>query len=155
MKRQVVVLMFIFIFFPCAMLAQDEGFGLGFIVGDPTAGISFKKWAGTKTAFDGAVGWSLRGQDSLHLHADYLVHNFDLIKVEKGRLPVYFGLGARLKLETGNTMFGARIPIGVCYMFDDASIDIFSEIVPIFELAPDTGFAVAWSIGIRYYFKSK
>jgi hypothetical protein len=150
MKRRVVVLMFIIIFFPCAMLAQDQDLGLGFMVGEPT-GISFKKWVGSTTAFDGAVGWSFSGQDRLHLHVDYLVHNFDLIKVEKGRLPVYFGIGARLKLED-RTKFGVRIPIGVCYLFEKATLDAFFELVPIFDLVPDTDFRISGSIGIRYYF---
>ncbi len=150
MKRPLVILMFIVMFFPCAVLAQDQGFGLGFILGEPT-GISFKKWTGSTTAIDGAVAWSFSGQNSLHLHADYLIHRFDLIKVEKGRLPVYFGLGVRLKLED-RTKFGVRIPVGVSYIFEEAPVDIFFELVPIFDLVPDTGFKISGSIGIRYYF---
>ncbi len=150
MKRPIVILLFAIIFFPCAMMAQDQDFGLGFMLGEPT-GISFKKWTGSKTAIDGAVAWSFSGQNSLHLHADYLVHNFNLIEVEKGRLPVYFGLGARLKLED-RTKLGVRIPVGVCYIFEDAPLDVFFELVPIFDLVPDTGFSISGSIGIRYYF---
>ncbi len=150
MKRPLVILMFIVMFFPCAMQAQDQGFGLGFMLGEPT-GISFKKWTGSKTAIDGAVAWSFSGQNSLHLHADYLVHRFNLIEVEKGRLPLYFGLGARLKLGDPSR-FGVRIPVGVSYIFEEVPIDIFFELVPIFDLAPDTDFKIAGSIGIRYYF---
>jgi hypothetical protein len=150
MKRLIVTFMFIVVFFPCAVLAQDQDFGLGFMVGEPT-GISFKKWVGSTTAFDGAAGWSFRGQDRLHLHVDYLVHNFDMINVERGRLPVYFGLGARLKLED-ETLFGVRIPVGVCYLFEKAPLDVFFELVPMFDLVPDTGFKLSGSIGIRYYF---
>jgi hypothetical protein len=150
MKRQIMVLMFIIIFFPCALMAQDQDFGLGFMVGEPT-GISFKKWNGSTTAIDGAVAWSFSGQDSLHLHVDYLLHNFDLINVERGRLPVYFGLGARLKLED-RTKFGVRIPVGVCYLFEKAPLDVFFELVPIFDLVPATDLRISGSIGIRYYF---
>jgi hypothetical protein len=144
------VLMFMVILLPCALLAQDQDFGLGFMIGEPT-GISFKKWTGSTTAIDGAVAWSFRGEDSLHLHVDYLVHRFDLIKVQKGRLPVYFGLGARLNLQDPTT-FGVRIPVGVCYLFEDASLDVFFELVPTFDLAPDTHFEISGAIGIRYYF---
>ena len=150
MKRPLVILMFLVVFFPCAVLAQDQDFGVGFMLGEPT-GVSFKKWTGSKTAIDGAVAWSFSGQDSIHLHADYLVHSFDLIKVEKGRLPLYFGLGARLKLGDP-TRFGVRIPVGVSYIFEEASIDIFLELVPMFDLAPGTDFKIGWGIGIRYYF---
>jgi hypothetical protein len=142
--------MFIVIFFPCALLAQDQDFGLGIIIGEPT-GISFKKWTGSTTAIDGAVAWSFSGQDALHLHVDYLIHNFDMITVERGRLPVYFGLGARLKLED-RTIFSVRIPVGVCYLFDKAPLDVFFELVPMFDLVPDTDFKLSGSIGIRYYF---
>jgi len=142
--------MFLVIFFPCAVLAQDQDFGLGFMLGEPT-GISFKKWTGSKTAIDGAVAWSFSGEDSLHLHVDYLVHSFNLITVERGKAPLYFGLGARLKLGDPSR-FGIRIPVGVSYIFEGASLDIFIELVPIFDLAPDTDFKVAGGIGIRYYF---
>jgi hypothetical protein len=150
MKRPLVILMFLVIFFPCAVLAQDQDFGLGFMLGEPT-GISFKKWTGSKTAIDGAVAWSFSGEDSLHLHVDYLVHSFNLITVERGKAPLYFGLGARLKLGDPSR-FGIRIPVGVSYIFEGASLDIFIELVPIFDLAPDTDFKVAGGIGIRYYF---
>jgi hypothetical protein len=59
MKRPLVILMFVVLFFPCAVLAQDQDFGLGFMLGEPT-GISFKKWTGSKTAIDGAVAWSFK-----------------------------------------------------------------------------------------------
>jgi len=150
MKRLIVTFMFIVAFFPCALLAQDQDFGLGLILGEPT-GISFKKWTGNKIAIDGAVAWSFSGEDSLHLHADYLVHSFNLITVERGRLPIYFGLGARLKLGDPSR-FGIRIPVGVSYIFEEASLDIFFELVPILDLAPDTDFKIAGGIGIRYYF---
>lgn len=150
MKRPLVIIMFIVMFFPCAVLAQDHDIGLGFMLGEPT-GISFKKWTGSKTAIDGAIAWSFSGQDSLHLHADYLVHSFNLITVERGRLPLYFGIGARFKLGDPSR-FGVRIPVGASYIFEEASLDIFFELVPIFDLAPDTDFKIAGGIGIRYYF---
>ena len=151
MKRLIVTIMFIVAFFPCAILAKGNDFGLGFMLGEPTA-ISFKKWTGSKAAFDGGVGWSISGQDSLHLHADYLFHSFDLIKVEKGRLPLYFGLGARLNAED-DTKFGFRIPLGISYIMEKAPLDIFFELVPLFDLVPSTDFGgLEWSIGVRYYF---
>ena len=150
MKRTVMILMLIAMFFPFTALAQDAGFGLGILLGEPTA-ISLKKWTGSRTAIDGGVGWSFGGINKLHLHADYLVHNFNLIKVEKGRLPVYYGLGVRLKLED-NSRFGFRIPVGINYIFEKVSLDIFFELVPMFDLVPDTEFKIGWGVGIRYYF---
>lgn len=151
MKRPLVILMFIVMFFPCAVLAQDQDFGLGFMLGDPTA-VSFKKWTGSKNAFDGGVGWSFRNDGSFHVHADYLIHSFNLITVERGKAPLYFGLGARLNTET-DTKFGFRIPLGVSYIFDKAPLDVFFELALLFDLVPSTDFGgLEWSIGVRYYF---
>lgn len=150
MKRIFMILMLIAMIFPCRALAQDGDFGLGIILGEPT-GISFKKWTGSQTAIDGAVAWSFSGKDSLHLHADYLIHNFDLIEVETGRLPIYYGIGLRLKLEE-ESRFGFRIPVGISYIFEKASLDIFLELVPMLDLVPDTKFKMGWGVGIRYYF---
>jgi len=151
MKRLIVTIMFIVVFFPCAVLAQDNDFGLGLMLGDPTA-ISFKKWTGSKTAFDGGFGWSLRKGGSFHVHADYLIHSFNLITIERVKAPLYIGLGARLNAED-DTKFGFRIPLGISYIFEKAPLDIFFELVPLFDLVPSTDFGgLEWSIGIRYYF---
>jgi hypothetical protein len=151
MKRALVILAFIVMFFPCVALAQNNDFGLGLMLGDPTA-ISFKKWTGNKTAFDGGVGWSFRHDGSFHVHADYLIHSFNLINVERGKAPLYFGLGARLSTEA-ETKFGFRIPLGVSYIFERSPLDVFFELVPLFDLVPSTDFGgLEWSIGIRYYF---
>jgi len=66
--------------------------GLGVIVGEPT-GISGKLWLSGKTAIDGAVAWSFDKNAKLQVHGDFLIHKFDLIIVDKGRLPLYYGIG--------------------------------------------------------------
>lgn len=135
--------------FAINMLAQDNGFGIGIILGEPT-GISAKSWISSKTAADAAVAWSLH-DPSLHIHADFLVHYFNLITIGEGQLPLYFGLGARIKLAN-ETHFGARIPVGFDYLFDDAPLDIFFELVPILDFVPSTAFDLNAAIGIRYFF---
>jgi len=58
MVRLVVILALLVILFFCTpTVAQDRGFGLGIIVGEPT-GLSFKKWSGDTTAIGGAIAWS-------------------------------------------------------------------------------------------------
>jgi hypothetical protein len=135
--------------FAMNVLAQDKGFGIGVILGEPT-GLSAKSWITSKTAVDVAVAWALH-DPSLHIHADFLVHQFNLVTVSEGQLPLYFGLGARVKLAD-ETMFGARIPIGMDYLFDSAPLDIFFEVVPILNLVPSTAFDLNAAIGIRYFF---
>jgi hypothetical protein len=149
--RKFVLIVPVLLFVLCgSSLAQDRGFGLGVILGEPT-GINFKAWTGYKTAFVGAAAWSFGRQDSLHVHLDYAVHNFRLLELKNGHLPVYYGIGARIK--TGNEVrFGVRVPLGINYMFENAPLDIFLEFAPIFDLTPKTDLFFNGGIGIRYYF---
>lgn len=134
--------------------AKNGKFGLGVIIGEPT-GPCFKYWTSQRTAIDGAVAWSFANNARMHLHADYLFyHDFGLIKVDKGRMPLYIGLGGRIRFAEGNAddRMGIRIPVGLEYLFDTAPVDIFLEIVPILDLAPDTDLDFNGAIGVRYFF---
>ncbi len=137
---------------PAGAGAQEHGFGLGVILGEPT-GISGKKWLSTTTALDFAAAWSFRKEDSLTLYADILSHNFRMIPVKSGRLPFYYGIGARMKFDDKDPRLGVRIPFGLNYHFADVSLDLFFEIVPILELLPETEFELNAAIGIRYFFQ--
>jgi hypothetical protein len=130
--------------------AQDRGFGMGIILGEPT-GLSAKLWTSGDNAFDFAAAWSFKGDGNLLLQADYVWHFFDLIQVSSGKFPFYIGIGARVVLAN-DPLFGARIPIGLDYLFADAPIDVFIEIVPILDLAPETDFSVGGGLGVRYWF---
>ncbi len=130
--------------------AQEEGFGLGVILGEPT-GVCFKAWAGARSAVAGAAAWSFGHQDSLHVHLDYLLHSFRTIRLENGYLPLYYGIGFRVKNER-DVRLGVRIPVGVNYMFEKVPLDIFVEIAPIFDLSPRTDLFFNGGIGVRYYF---
>lgn len=128
-------------------------FGLGIMVGEPT-GISGKFWLSGRSAIDGAVAWSFTDNEAFHLHGDYILHNFSLIKVERGSLPFYFGIGGRIKFQDAprDDIFGVRIPLGLAYLFETAPLDVFIELVPMLDLAPDTDFDIAGSLGVRYFF---
>jgi hypothetical protein len=129
--------------------AQDSGFGVGVIFGEPT-GLSLKSWLSSKNAVDAAVTWSSI-DDFVYLHADFLIHSFDVIDVSDGQLPLYYGIGA--KVGFGNDLvFGARIPVGLDYMFSGAPVDIFVEIVPGLTIIPAFDFDIDGGIGVRYWF---
>jgi hypothetical protein len=138
--------------------AQDHGFGMGLILGEPT-GLSAKAWTSTDNAFDFAVAWSFNNyhhndnhnDGSLLLQADYVWHFFNAISVSSGKLPIYVGIGARVVLAD-DPSFGVRIPVGIDYLFADAPIDIFLELVPIMDLSPETDFGIGGGLGIRYWF---
>jgi hypothetical protein len=130
--------------------AQDKGFGLGIILGEPT-GISGKYWLSTTTALDGGAAWNFGSGGFLHIHADYLFHNYDLIKVQEGRLPVYFGIGGRIGFSS-KTVVGLRGVVGVAYQFSSAPLDAFLELAPIMDLVPGTSFHMNGGIGMRFFF---
>ncbi len=145
-----------------ATAGPRDGTGVGIILGEPT-GLSVKKWTGATQAIDFGVAWSFSENNSFHFHTDYLIHSFDILKTDDPgvKIPVYFGLGGRLKLsEEGDekgrndedSLIGIRIPFGVSYLFRDAPLDIFMEIVPVLDIAPDTEFDLNGAIGARFYF---
>jgi len=130
--------------------AQDSGFGAGIMFGEPT-GVSIKLWTSKTTALDAGLAWSFYNGGFMHIHADFLMHKFNVIDVNSGRLPMYFGIGARLGLGT-DLHIGARVPIGLDYLFDEAPVDIFLEIAPGLDLTPATTFALDGGVGVRYFF---
>jgi hypothetical protein len=134
-----------------SVAAQGHNFGLGIIIGEPT-GICGKQWLSNKTAVDGAVAWGFADEGALHLHGDFLVHSFDLMRSEKGSLPVYYGIGGRLRFEDDDSLVGVRVPVGLDYIFEGSRVDLFLELVPILDLAPGTELRVNAGLGVRYFF---
>jgi len=130
--------------------AQRVGWGVGAMLGEPLGG-SFKAWLSDSTAIDGGVGYANYDDGGLQLHTDYLFHNFDLFSAGSGRLPLYYGIGARIKFAD-DTHVGLRGPVGVSYMLDNAPVDIFAEVAPILDFTPN--WRVEWNaaIGARYWF---
>ena len=144
--------------------ARAGSFGLGVIAGEPT-GVSLKFWLDGRHAVDAGIGWSFSENESFHIHGDYLWHNFGLLSQSQiqGRLPVYFGVGARLKMQDGNgghhgsndddALFGVRFPLGIAWIAPSAPIDVFVEIAPILDLLPGTDLSFNAAIGARYWFR--
>ena len=153
MLKSIAFVLLISVMICCAAQAQDEGFGLGIIIGEPT-GISGKLWTGSRTAFDGAVAWSFEKEAALHLHGDWLWHYFGPVRAGRGRWNLYYGIGGRMKFEDDGRA-GLRVPFGFGYLFGSAPVDFFWEIVPLLDLAPETDFTLNAAIGIRYFFGQK
>ncbi len=150
--KNIRTLLIITLVFLCGQtLAQQTGFGLGIIVGEPT-GISGKYWLDGANAIDGGIAWAFEDEGAVHLHGDYLFHKFDVFPVDKGKLPLYYGIGGRIRFEEHDSKFGVRIPVGMNYIFANDPLDFFIEIVPILNLAPKTDIAFNAAIGIRFFF---
>lgn len=126
---------------------DDENFGVGIMIGEPT-GISAKSWNNARTAFDIGAAWSLTENESLHMHADLLIHSWF---EDTENLAFYYGVGGRIIFDDPSHA-GVRVPIGLNFVFPDVSLDMFVEAVPILDLTPDTELAGNGAVGIRYYF---
>ena len=152
MKRIAIIALVLTLGLGANASAETTTFGLGIIVGEPT-GIGMKTHLSSGNALAFAIAWSVEKDNELHVQGDYLYHNYDLITVEEGEMPLYFGIGGRIKLnEDKDDNVGIRFPVGLDYIFANAPFDIFLEIVPILDLAPDTEFDLNGAIGGRYWF---
>jgi hypothetical protein len=149
--------------------AQDSGFGLGLMIGEPT-GISMKTWVGSDRALAFGLAWGFNRY--LHVHGDYLWHKMDLIHVNKGKLPLYFGPGLRVRAwrdghdwhnhhphhdhdgfdDHGHVDIGVRFPVGLAYLFEGAPFDVFLEVVPTLDLLPATDVDFDGAVGGRFWF---
>ena len=152
MKIKYCTIVLIIFFTTNALALERKQFGVGVIVGEPT-GITIKYMLYDKSAIDAGVGWETSGDNEFHIYGDYLYHMNDLIKVPHGKLPLYFGGGLRfIDREKKKDKFGIRIPVGIEYLFGNAPLGAFFELVPILNLTPDTDFDFEAGIGIRFFF---
>jgi hypothetical protein len=150
LAKSIVIAMSLVVLLAGTCAAQGSGFGIGIILGEPT-GLSCKAWTTEATAFDVAAAWSFTDDGAFHIHADYLYHRFDLFDLESGSLPLYFGIGGRIKF-LDDTRASLRLPVGIDYFFGGAPLDAFFEVVPMLDLAPETEFDISAGIGLRYFF---
>ena len=150
LKCSVAMILTFLLFFGNAM--ADDQFGLGVMVGEPT-GINGKYFIDRYNALDVAFGWSLSSDHDFHLHADYLYHIYSLIDFDMGETPLFLGIGARAVFrDDKDNKAGFRFPLGVEHLFKSAPFDVFVEIVPIFNVAPDTELDWEGVIGARFFF---
>jgi len=160
MKKFIIVLAVLLIFFSFTTFGQSKQFGIGFYLGQPT-GLSMKYFFTSKSAsaldFGIAMGYNDGfGQfDSLYFHFDYLYHFFKLFRISGGQLAPYMGIG--LAINTGISADYAevgihgRFPIGLTFLFSRAPIDLFVEVVPSLDLIPTTSFSYNFGLGLRFY----
>lgn len=141
-------------------LAAQSGFGAAVILGEPM-GLSAKLWLSPDSALDAGGGWSMyrrtgTGEDiraigAPYFYIEYLYHVYDAVAAKTGKFVYFFGLGAETALD--NSLYlGARLPFGMGYMFENAPIDIFLELVPSIVLRPGVTSDMGASAGLRYWF---
>jgi hypothetical protein len=154
---------------PAQAANAADGVGIGFILGSPS-GFSLKLPQGRANAWQFALGYDLdgghgwghhnhnHGHDGSHFFVggDYLWYNYNIFRVPKGRLPLYYGPGAWVSLhdhdDHNHTAAGIRGVIGIAYHFANAPFDIFLEIGPGISIIPDTHGTGFGGLGARFYF---
>ena len=128
-------------------------YGVGLAIGEPS-GFSIKKFIKNGEAFQYTLGYStVKGQQGINIGADFLLHNYDFITAEKGKIPFYYGAGIHLRSynDMGNQVY-ARIPLGLVYEVSDLPLDIFFEFAPGIAVIPQPSLVTNFALGGRFYF---
>ena len=138
-----------------SLAIERKKFGIGVIAGNPD-GITGKYLMKNNRAIDVGFGWKTTGDNEYEIYGDYLFYKYGVIEVSKGKLPIYFGVGARYityrEDDRKDDKFGIRIPVGIEYLFWKSRLGAFAEFVPVLSLTPDTEFEFGGGIRIRYFF---
>ncbi len=145
--------------------ASDGRFGLGFILGDPTA-ISAKWYTTSERAYDLQV--SFVHDDFFLVYGDSLFHFPAMLGNGKfaQRIAPYFGFGAFGVFASNNdhpkgnyfdkrdnkAAIGVRIPFGMEWIWDKAPLGVGVEVTPGVVVAPATIGFLQGGITLRYYF---
>ena len=136
----------------------ESNFGAGFVLGDPT-GFSFKYNLSKRNSIDAALSWS--GSINVHMHADYLWNKPKLFFLDHYPMDLFYGIGGRIRDpdnkkyrsdDDSDVHLGVRAPVGLRFMFNDPSVELFSELALIFNVTPSTSADLDFGIGARYFF---
>lgn len=130
--------------FFCLILGLASGVGyakssseLGIVLGNPS-GFSGKFFVSEKNAVDVVVGLG----KGMTVHADYLWHDFQALRVNEGQMPLYYGAGFLVAEKD----FCVQGKIGLEYLFETNPLGIFIEVAP----AIGTEFRFQGGVGVRY-----
>ncbi|MCM2281588.1 MAG: hypothetical protein NDI61_07050 [Bdellovibrionaceae bacterium] len=149
-----------------AQAARSDGFGLGLILGSPTA-ITGKMYMNSKEAWDAGLAYDL--DDSFTIYGDYLHHWPNAFAGQREQflreLTPYVGIGGLFHDSTDpyrnrdNPRRGEhvvnlilRVPLGIEWMTPKVPLGVFIELVPGIFLAPEVDSSIMGGVGLRYYF---
>ncbi len=132
-----------------ARAAEAPKLGAGIVLGVPF-GLTAKYALDARHAVQSHAG--VFGGD-FTMSADFLWNFNDVLprKVAGTRLPLYAGLGLKLKTER-ETFAGIRFVGGVSMFHSTGSYEFFAEVAPVLRLAPSAGGALDGAVGMRRYF---
>jgi hypothetical protein len=153
MKKPVAILSFLVMSFligpsPANAALGPGDAGVGAILGTNT-GPTFKYWLSRTRAFDVGLGLG----DDVVFYADYLWHGWDVVRrPENGVFAGYLGVGPRYEERKKDDDIGVRFVAGGTYLTEGYPVEIFFEIAPVLEVAPDLDSDFDAGLGVRYYF---
>jgi uncharacterized protein DUF3996 len=144
--------------------AQADRFGLGIVLGNPSA-VTGKMWIAPKAAVD--VGLAFNLNSYVLLYSDYLYHFHNVFGRDRAasQFTPYVGIGG-IVVFTNSTRtddeglfgrtsgafgLGARIPLGIEWR-PTFPLGVFFEIAPGLSVVPKTSGFFQWGLGARYYF---
>jgi hypothetical protein len=158
---------------PSAASAQDNGFSMGFILGDPT-GFTLRSGLGERSAFQAHFGFSPFPGDAVAAMVDWTHDVWDFLRGNpNASLLFYFGIGGKAEWFTGKYYvyeynhhhsfpdqshfgLGVRGLVGLRVYFRKAPFDLFFELAPvgIIFVVPDPGayYDIDFAIGGRWRF---
>jgi hypothetical protein len=149
-----------------AAYAEGSKFGLGFVIGDPVS-ITAKFIQNPETAYD--LQFSISSREYVLFYGDFLFQFPALfgrsVKFVENLTP-YVGFGPLVALPSKSDhaqgqyfdrrddkyALGARIPVGVEWIWDRAPLGVGVELVPGVIVAPATTGILQGGISLRYYF---
>lgn len=133
---------------------KTKRIGAGLYLGDPT-GITLKGYLTKNIALDGVAAWSFV-DDSFTLMTDATYDFFDIdFDTDVITVPFYAGGGAQLTFDDGknnDTSATIHIPVGVAVQWVKQPVEIFVELSPGIQIAPETELDLSGGIGARFYF---
>jgi hypothetical protein len=131
--------------------AAQHDRGIGPMLGEPT-GATLKFWRDQDEAVVFGLGINPFADFSVQASADYVLHIFEFgQQFDVPELALYTGLGGRVNgPDDGNVELGLRIPVGVNW-FSDERTELFAELTPVLDVAPDWEIDLNAVVGIRFY----
>ena len=147
----------IVLFFACSSKVYGEPrYGAGMVLLEPE-GFTFKAFLDPErdVAYEAAIGWGLGSH--LYLHATY-ISNIKWRYLEGGAwLDFYYGVGLRFYMkdkqnDQDEARTGVRAPVGLSLLFQEKSIELFTELGVAVDVVPDTSSFLGLGLGGRFYF---
>jgi hypothetical protein len=145
----------------------DGHFGVGFQVGSPFA-LTGKYWLSKQTALQAYIGTF-----NYHFNGAGVDWVYEFARVRPSGAPVFFGfhvgVGGILGWGDGNCFgtfgnrycngvvdnrvaLGVRVPVAANMYLEKIPLEIYLELSPVFEVAPDFNGDLLAALGGRFYF---